>query len=226
MANPHLSFFSRWAGFYESTPLLGRILRAQQDSAVERMNPVIGEKVLDLGCGPGRGLTALARRGAHAVGLDYSPDMLQGASQIAPVTRGSAVALPFKSGSFDAILCSNSFHHYPEPLACLREMRRVLKKGGRLILVDPNLDHPIARLIIYGGEAVMFGMDVHLHSAAGWRDLLFEAGFAQSYVEPLVPTVAQWALSLPAIKTQLARLPLVGALADPLAVSLCASAWA
>jgi len=226
MADPHLTFFSRWANFYESTPFLGPVLRAQQDAAVERLNPAIGERVLDLGCGPGRGLAALTRAGCKPIGLDYSGDMLHGAQAFAPTVRGSALALPFADGSFDAILCTNSFHHYAEPLGTLREMRRVLKTGGRLALVDPNLDHPLARLIIYGGEALLFGMGVHLHSPAEWHTLLREAGFARSYVEPLVPPLARFLIGLPAIQKRVETLPILRSLADPLAVSLCAVAWA
>ena len=96
-----------------------------------------------------------------------------------------AAALPFRAGAFHALLCSNSFHHHPEPQATLREIRRVLAPDGRAVLVDPNLENPLARLTVYGGEALVFGMDVHLHSAAGWTALCAAAGFSRTQVTPI-----------------------------------------
>jgi hypothetical protein len=61
----------------------------------------------------------------------------------------------------------------------------VLASGGRAVLIDPNLDHPLARLTIYGGEALVLGMGVHLHSACGWKVLTAEAGFSRVSVEPI-----------------------------------------
>jgi hypothetical protein len=53
------------------------------------------------------------------------------------------------------------------------------------VLVDPSLDHPLSRLSIYGGEALLFGMSVHLHSPREWLALLAAAGFARATAEPL-----------------------------------------
>ena len=183
--DPHQGFFSIWSRFYEATPLLGPLIRAQQDLALARLAAQPGEKILDLGCGPGRGLTALHRAGATSFGLDTSSEMLREARHAAAVVRASATVLPLRAGVLDGILCTNSFHHYPEPLSTLRELRRVLKPGGRLVLVDPNAESIGARLAIYGGEALAFGLDVHLHTRAQWRVLCRDAGFAGCEVEKL-----------------------------------------
>ncbi len=183
--DPHQGFFSFWSRFYEATPLLGPLIRAQQDLALARLAARPGEKLLDLGCGPGRGLTALRGAGCTPVGLDTSAEMLREARHAAAVVRASAALLPLRSDVLDGILCTNSFHHYPEPLATLRELRRVLKPGGRLVLVDPNAESIGARLAIYGGEALTFGLDVHLHTRAAWRAMCRDAGFASCEVEKL-----------------------------------------
>ncbi len=180
VTDPHRRFFAGWSKFYESTPLFARLLQGQQDEALRRLAPAREERVLDLGCGTGRALLLVP----GAVGADMSVEMLRSA----PPGRAAcarAEALPFRTATFDAALCTNSFHHYPDPLSTLREIRRVLRPGGRAVLVDPNLDHALARLTIYGGEALVFGMSVHLHSAHEWLALCTDAGFARATVEPL-----------------------------------------
>lgn len=180
MSDPHRRFFAGWSRFYAFTPLFTRLLAAQQDEALRRLAPAPGEKMLDLGCGPGRAM----ERFAGAVGADASLEMLARAPA-GRVACAHAGALPFRSGAFDKLLCTNSFHHYPDPLSTLREIRRVLAPGGRAVLVDPNLDHPLSRLTIYGGEALVFGMSVHLHSAAEWESMARAVGFARAQVTTL-----------------------------------------
>jgi ubiquinone/menaquinone biosynthesis C-methylase UbiE len=180
VTDPHRRFFAGWSKFYERTPLFARLLRGQQAEALRRLAPARGERVLDLGCGTGRALQIVS----GAVGADASLEMLrQGPHGRAAAAR--AEALPFRSATFEAVLCTKSFHHYPDPLGTLREIRRVLAPGGRAVLVDPSPDHPLSRLTIYGGEALVFGMSVHLHSAPEWLQLLAAAGFARATVEPL-----------------------------------------
>jgi SAM-dependent methyltransferase len=57
-----------------------------------------------------------------------------------------AERLPFEDRAFTAVLCSNSFHHYPDPLQAVREMARVLARGGRLVIGDACADLAAARI--------------------------------------------------------------------------------
>ena len=103
-------------------------------------NPQPGEQVLDVACGTGA-LTRLLAKAVgpegRLVGLDLSPDMLAVARRI-PLNQiewreGSADAMPFVDGSFDVVCCAFGLMFFPDQPAALREMRRVLKPGGRLL---------------------------------------------------------------------------------------------
>ncbi len=54
--------------------------------------------------------------------------------------QGDSERLPFASGSFDIVTCANSFHHYPRQDRAVAEMRRVLRPGGRLMIIDGYRD--------------------------------------------------------------------------------------
>lgn len=98
--------------------------------------------VLDVGCGTGAVIALLNDKypGRHYAGLDLTPEMIEVArTKVAPGMEfvvGDAEDLPFGDASFDAVLCSNSFHHYPNQAAFLAGALRVLRPGGRLILRD------------------------------------------------------------------------------------------
>lgn len=111
-----------------------------------------GERVLDVGCGTGV-LTCLAAEmvgpDGKAVGIDPSQEMIRVAMRHAGAANGkvefhvgAVEELPFENGTFDLILSSMMLHHLPTELkkTGLREVFRVLKCGGRLLVVD--LDKP------------------------------------------------------------------------------------
>lgn len=181
----HRAFFDLWSRVYERTPLVSDHLRRMQARAVEALHLPPGAKVFDLGCGPGRGLVLLRRRGHRAFGGDLSRAMLRRVRRRAlQGVQLTSDALPFRTGAFDGVVCTNSFHHHPSPLATLREVRRVLRPGGRAVFVDPDGGALSARLAIYGGERLVFGMrDVHLHTASEWRSMLRAAGFSSVEVK-------------------------------------------
>mgnify|MGYP002726860173 FL=1 len=144
------------------------------------------EDVLDVGCGTGAVLELLHGEypGKHLTGLDLTPKMIDAAcaKQLGNVrfVVGDAEALPFEPQSFDAVLCSNSFHHYPHPERFFAEAARVLRPGGRLILRDytssdfvvwlmNTFELPLARLAGHG--------DVRICKVSELRALAEGAGF-------------------------------------------------
>ena len=113
-------------------------------AALERAlgSRLAGGRVLDVGCGTGFTLTRLPRA-VRSVGLDYSPAALAFARERAPASslvRGSAYALPFADGSFDAVLALDVLEHLDDDLAAARELRRVLAPGGAAIVTVPAFE--------------------------------------------------------------------------------------
>jgi SAM-dependent methyltransferase len=95
------------------------------------------DRLLDVGCGGGLLLRDALRSGASVTGLDHSEEMVSVASERAPgaeVVVGSAEQLPFADASFTAVAMSIVFFFLPDPIAVLRECRRVLAPAARLAL--------------------------------------------------------------------------------------------
>lgn len=100
------------------------------------------ETLLDVGCGTGEVIYLLSHdlKDKKYVGLDLTPAMIEAAKlkhiENAEFIVGDAENLPFEENTFDIILCSESFHHYPSPTDFFNSVYKVLKPGGKLILRD------------------------------------------------------------------------------------------
>lgn len=104
-----------------------------------------GEDVLEIGFGPGRAIASIVKTcpGAQVAGIDHSATMLEMASarnraaigrgQVA-LTRGSVTQLPFGDACFDKLYSINCIYFWPDAVAGLREIHRVLKPGGRVAI--------------------------------------------------------------------------------------------
>jgi ubiquinone/menaquinone biosynthesis C-methylase UbiE len=102
------------------------------------------EDVLDVGCGPGIVACAFARRARRVTATDLTPAMLARARELAVRERVENIQLeiadmerlPFADDSFSVVVTRYTFHHLLEPVAALREMIRVCRPGGRVMVVD------------------------------------------------------------------------------------------
>lgn len=102
------------------------------------------ERALDVACGPGIVVAALAPDAREVVGCDITPEMLDKARErcakaaLASVrfVPGRVEALPFADGEFDVVVSRSAVHHFADPALAFREMARVLRKGGRMVTVD------------------------------------------------------------------------------------------
>jgi SAM-dependent methyltransferase/uncharacterized membrane protein YbhN (UPF0104 family) len=114
---------------------------------------------LDVGCGQGWYLGALARAGHRMIGIDFSGGQLTKAAanlrqenlDPAILLRADAQVLPFADGTFDFAYSINAFHHLPSAEAqakALREIGRVLRPGGTFVLHEINTQNPVFRLYV------------------------------------------------------------------------------
>jgi SAM-dependent methyltransferase len=162
--------------------------------ALEMLSIASGDRVLDVGCGPGnfaRDFAAAAGDGL-VVGLDASASMLatavrEGGDANVAYVRGDACTLPFRDASFDAVCCFAALYLIEEPLRALAEIARVLAPGGRVALLSSCNRGPLP---VSAGNAVgrrlsgvrVFGRD-ELTGALDERGLTGieqrVAGFAQ-----------------------------------------------
>jgi ubiquinone/menaquinone biosynthesis C-methylase UbiE len=144
------------------------------------------DRVLDLGCGAGHLAFAIAPQVAAVVAYDLSRDMLgvvaasaagRGMANI-ETRQGAAEALPFGDASFDAVCTRFSAHHWADVPKALAEVRRVLKPGGPLIVIDiVSPGTPLLDTHLQTVEVLRDTSHVRDYSVAEWRGMLSAAGF-------------------------------------------------
>jgi demethylmenaquinone methyltransferase/2-methoxy-6-polyprenyl-1,4-benzoquinol methylase len=101
------------------------------------LSPEPGERVLDLAAGTAVSTVELAKSGAWCLAADFSVGMLHaGADRNVPKVGADATRLPFGDGVFDAVTISFGLRNVVDPVAGLREMARVAKPGGRLVVCE------------------------------------------------------------------------------------------
>jgi ubiquinone/menaquinone biosynthesis C-methylase UbiE len=121
------------------------------DAVIELVRPIVGERVLDIGAGMGPGTVLAARTGASVVAVEPTPFMrrtlavrrcfLRDRARVT-VMDGAAEHLPVADASIDAVWAVNSMHHWVDAQQAAGEIARVLRPGGRVVLVDEDFDDP------------------------------------------------------------------------------------
>lgn len=169
---------------------------AQRARVLDLLAPRPGEHVLDVGVGPGLLAYDLARlvgETGRVVGLDASPDMLKAAAgrldalPQAECVQGDAAALPLPDAAFDAAVSTQVYEYVPDMPKALAELHRVLKPGGRALILDTDWrsivwrcsDQALMDRVLACWDEHLF--DPHLPSALG--PLLTRAGFLVRRVE-------------------------------------------
>ena len=174
--------FRGWSAFYDNPVQQSLYFAPIQAQVLSRLSNTPGP-VLDLGCGTGEFLVKLDTKntGQDAFGLDLSIDMLQKAHGKPTLTGRVATAdahhLPIADNALGAVACTVSFHYYLRPLEVLRDIERVLRPGGRLLLATLSTE-----LLGVGPVRAtakrLFGNLARVYQPKEVRELCREAGFA------------------------------------------------
>ncbi len=149
-------------------------------------SPAADARVLDVGAGAGHTAFAFAPHVAHVIATDPTRAMLEEALRIrgargipnVDVVLADAQDLPFRDGGFDLVTCRRAAHHVPDLARGLREMRRVLRPGGRLLIDDRSVpEDDLADALQNALDVLHDPSHVRERRPSEWRALLSDAGF-------------------------------------------------
>lgn len=179
-------------------------LKRRARRIIEEINPQDGDKILEVGCGDGFYLHLLSNLGIklNLTGADFDKRALESARKnlgrkkiklyLADLMKG----LPFKDKTFDKIVMSEVVEHLPDDVKGLNEVKRVLKKGGTLVLTVPNhnypffwdpvnwiLEHFFGTHIKSGFWAGIWNQHLRLYSPEEAKKVVQKAGFSIKIVE-------------------------------------------
>ena len=157
----------------------------------ERLADFPQAHVLDMGCGAGHASFATAGQVAQVTAYDLSSQMLEVVAQAArdkgfaniATQQGYAESLPFADASFDVAISRYSAHHWHDVGQALREVKRVLKPGGVMIIMDVmSPGHPVRDVWLQTVEALRDTSHVRNYSSGEWLTMASEAGLVINHL--------------------------------------------
>lgn len=166
-------FDARWSAYIDASirETLAGLLRKD------------GERILDVGCGTGALLAALAEENTSLQlhGIDPVPEMLDVASRRLPewvvLKEAWASSLPFADGSVDAVVCCSVFHYIRDPKMALAEIHRVLVPGGSFVITDWCRDFATVWMTDWY-LSLLNAAHYHTYGLEALQALVRESGFA------------------------------------------------
>ena len=144
------------------------VWRAGQQRRLEMIVQAAGERIqgriLENGCGVGMYVEHLAQRGGTVIGLEYDLERAAEARTRSPhIINAAGECVPLPSSSFDLVLSHEVIEHVQDDRAAVREMIRVIKPGGRIIIFCPNRGYPFETHGIYWKDKYYFGNQIFVN---------------------------------------------------------------
>lgn len=179
--------FDKQAEIYDSTPTssVSKFPKLCYPFILEEIRAKNPASLLDMGCGTGE-ILRLIRQDNKEIslsGIDLSPEMVKVAHskeiEGAEIIIGDAENLPYPENAFDAVVCCQSFHHYPNPEKAFSSAYKILKSGGFFLICDMYIPSKIMRgisnhLML---SKMMDSGDVHIYGESELNKLFTETGF-------------------------------------------------
>ena len=207
-ASSYRAYNFRMPGRYDSSvwmtlcqiPLWDRIVIAELGPGVESL------AILDVGCATGRLLSNLANAGATRLfGVDLAPNIVEVAREKLAKQGADAEfrvadaedAIPWPEESFDVVTLTGVLHHFYRPDDALREIQRVLRPGGLILLLDPEFVFPLRQVINLFLRVAPHDGDYRFYSMRGAIELMERAGFQCSGSR----RVGLWAYLITAVRS-------------------------
>lgn len=145
-----IKHFNSTAVKYDSS-FDGKFVKVMYQPLLDELEKEAEGKLLDVGCGTGNILCKLVNGKRQLFGIDLSENMVEESKKRmgshADIKVADAERIPYKDNFFDTLICNASFHHYPHPEEVLKEMKRVLKSGGKLLIGEGYAIQPFRALL-------------------------------------------------------------------------------
>jgi ubiquinone/menaquinone biosynthesis C-methylase UbiE len=157
---------------------------------IELLEPEPNGVLVDVACGQGRLVQLAARQGLHAVGTDISSGGLLKGARHAPEASwlvADGMRIPMEDATADYVVSGGSLEHYDDPLAGVREIARILKPGGRAVILLPNAYGVFGNIqhVWQRGEIFDDRQPLQRYATHGtWSNMLMRGGLM---IERLVP---------------------------------------
>lgn len=168
-------FYRYFSNFYDDiNPLFWN--EEMRSQALELFSVSESDTILDVGCGTGFATEVLVKKAGEVHGLDITENQILKAIEKdidAKFLLGDAENLPYKDRVFDAVWSSGAIEYFPDPVKALREIRRVTKNGGQVLIVGPK--NPKNKLLKTIANSIMLFYDEKeaekMLRDAGWSEI-------------------------------------------------------